>query len=82
MQYLSRICGEACFGCMAHWVSMIYVPLDILSDTIFRSELRSDARMLAEEFGGATVMWGGVWLVLSLVAIVVGALTLRGGPRP
>ena len=29
--------------------SMIYVPLDIFSDTISRSYLRSDARMLAEE---------------------------------
>ncbi|MEO0904130.1 MAG: M50 family metallopeptidase, partial [Pseudomonadota bacterium] len=38
--------------------SMIYVPYDIFSDTIARSNLRSDARMLAEEFGGTTVMWG------------------------
>jgi len=49
--------------------SMIYVPFDILSDTILRSGARSDARMLAEEFGGATVMWGGIWLCLSLLAI-------------
>ncbi|MEO0930928.1 MAG: M50 family metallopeptidase [Pseudomonadota bacterium] len=49
--------------------SMIYVPYDIFSDTIARSNLRSDARMLAEEFGGTTMMWGGLWLVLSLVVI-------------
>ncbi len=49
--------------------SMIYVPFDIFSDTIARSNLRSDARMLAEEFGGTTVMWGGLWLVISLVMI-------------
>ncbi len=49
--------------------SMIYVPLDIYSDTISRSHLRSDARMLAEEFGGTTVMWGGLWLFISVVAI-------------
>jgi len=49
--------------------SIIYVPFDILSDTILRSGARSDARMLAEEFGGATVMWGGIWLCLSLLAI-------------
>lgn len=49
--------------------SMIYVPYDIFSDTIARSSLRSDARMLAEEFGGATVLWGGTWLVISLVVI-------------
>ncbi len=51
--------------------SMIYVPYDIFSDTIARSGLQSDARMLAEEFGGATVMWGGIWLVISVVVIVV-----------
>ena len=50
--------------------SMIYVPFDILSDTILRSGARSDARMLAEEFGGPTVMWGGLWLALSLIAIL------------
>ncbi len=49
--------------------SMIYVPYDIFSDTIARSNLRSDARMLAEEFGGATVLWGGLWLIISLAVI-------------
>ena len=49
--------------------SMIYVPLDIYSDTISRSALRSDARMLAEEMGGATVIWGGVWIAISLVVL-------------
>lgn len=49
--------------------SMIYVPYDIFSDTIARSALRSDARMLAEEFGGTTMIWGGIWLVISLVVI-------------
>lgn len=56
--------------------SMLYVPQDIISDTITRSELRSDARMLAEEFGGATVLWGGAWLLISIGVIV---LTLRYG---
>ena len=56
--------------------SMIYAPWDIVSDTIMRSELRSDARMMAEEFGGATVIWGGLWLLVSAVVIV---LTLRYG---
>lgn len=49
--------------------SMIYVPLDIYSDTISRSHLRSDARMLAEELGGATVLWGGLWIAVSLVVL-------------
>ncbi len=50
--------------------SMLYAPLDIYSDTIVRAGLRSDARLLAEEFGGATVVWGGVWMALSLLAVV------------
>jgi len=50
--------------------SMIYAPWDILSDTILRSGMPSDARMLAEAFGGPTLFWGGLWLLLSLVAIL------------
>lgn len=50
--------------------SMSYAPLDIWSDTIDRSHLRSDARMLAEEFGGATVMWGGIWIAISVGMII------------
>jgi hypothetical protein len=45
------------------------VPYDIYDDTIRRSELRSDARMLAEEIGGTTIMWGGLWFIVSLVGI-------------
>jgi len=56
--------------------SMIYVPYDIFSDTILHSELRSDARMLAEEFGGPTMFWGGAWLLISLGVI---ALSLAKG---
>lgn len=51
--------------------SMVYVPYDIFDDTIRRAGIRSDAYMLAEEFGGTTMFWGGLWLVLSLVAIVL-----------
>ncbi len=50
--------------------SLIYVPYDIFDDTIRRSGLRSDARMLAEQYGGPTLFWGGLWLVLSLCVIV------------
>lgn len=49
--------------------SIIYVPYDIFSDTIARSNLRSDASMLADAFGGTTLFWGGLWLVLSLIVI-------------
>jgi hypothetical protein len=48
-------------------MSLLYVPRDIFSDTIERSQLQSDARMLAEEFGGGTWLWGGTWLLLSLL---------------
>ena len=49
--------------------SLIYVPYDIFDDTIARSGLRSDAYMLAVQYGGPTVFWGGLWLVLSLCVI-------------
>ncbi|MBV1909420.1 MAG: M50 family metallopeptidase [Kangiellaceae bacterium] len=51
--------------------SMLYVPLDIYSDTIARSHLRSDAFMLAQEFGGTTIIWGSVWLFASILLIVL-----------
>ena len=49
--------------------SLIYAPYDIYDDTIRRSELQSDARMLAEEIGGSTMLWGGLWLVISILEI-------------
>jgi hypothetical protein len=56
--------------------SMIYAPLDIYSDVLLRSYLRSDARMLAEEIGGTTVFWGISWVLISLVVV---ALVVRVG---
>ena len=56
--------------------SMVYVPYDILSDTILRASARSDARNIAEAFGGTTLFWGVLWLILSLIAI---AAALRYG---
>jgi len=50
--------------------SMVYVPHDIYSDTIARSSVLSDARMLANEYGGATVLWGAAWLAVSVVLIL------------
>ncbi|MBY4891474.1 M50 family metallopeptidase [Rhodobacteraceae bacterium N5(2021)] len=49
--------------------SLIYVPYDIFDDTLRRASLNSDARMLAEEIGGTTMMWGALWLVISLAVI-------------
>lgn len=50
--------------------SLIYVPYDIFDDTIARSGLPSDAYMLAAEFGGTTMIWGGLWLILSAAVIL------------
>ena len=60
--------------------SLIYVPWDIFNDTIQRAGLRSDATMLAEEFGGPAMLWGGLWLVLSL-AVIAGSLRWGLGAR-
>lgn len=49
--------------------SMMYVPLDIYSDTIFRAHLKSDAYMLAQYTGGSTVLWGSLWIAISLIVI-------------
>jgi hypothetical protein len=63
-------------------MSLLYAPRDIFSDTIQRSHLRSDARMLAEEFGGGTWLWGGLWLILSFaICIYAVRLSLRRKPR-
>lgn len=49
--------------------SMIYVPLDIVSDTILRPGLPSDAALLGQHFFGGAMFWGGLWLVISLAVI-------------
>ncbi len=58
--------------------SMIYVPYDIFSDTLARARGMSDARIIAMEYGGPTVFWGGLWLVISVGVIFA---TLRWGLR-
>lgn len=77
-RYLSRPINDLVLRIIG-LTSLIYAPYDIFDDTIARSEIRSDAFMLAEEFGGSTVLWGGLWLVLSLAAIL---LCLRYGFGP
>jgi len=47
--------------------SCLYVVPDIWSDTIARSGLRSDARMLAEMTHVPTVIWGGIWIVVAVL---------------
>ena len=51
--------------------NLLYVPLDIYDDTLARSHLPSDAVMLAEEFGGNSLIWGTLWLTISILLIVL-----------
>jgi hypothetical protein len=50
--------------------SMMYAPLDIYSDTISRSHLQSDAYLLADYTGGTTLLWGSVWIIISMMVIL------------
>jgi hypothetical protein len=63
-------------------VSMLYVPLDIYSDTLQRAHLHSDARILAEMIGGSTQLWGVLWLCVSLPVILYTLWWTRHGPAP
>ncbi|QPJ65514.1 MAG: M50 family metallopeptidase [Candidatus Nitrohelix vancouverensis] len=85
MIFISRQASEAVNDFVLRLIgltNMMYAPLDIYSDTVARSHLRSDARMLAEEVGGATVIWGGVWIAISVYLIAYClrvSLRARGG---
>jgi hypothetical protein len=48
--------------------SLLYVPLDILEDTVLNSAQLSDARILAQMTLIPTVVWGGLWTGLSMAA--------------
>ena len=61
-------------------VTMLYVPMDIFSDTLARSELRSDARILAEYLGGTTMFWGALWLLVCAI-VIPAALYIGLKPR-
>jgi hypothetical protein len=49
--------------------SMIYVPYDIVSDTLLRPDRQSDAYNLAQLTFGSGKMWGVIWLLFSLLVI-------------
>ena len=69
--------------------SCLYATYDIASDVLFRPEVKSDARMLAEEFGFPpfipvtyqTLFWGVVWILISIVAtaLTVWAASVKTG---
>lgn len=46
--------------------SCLYAILDIKSDVLDRSHLRSDARMLAELTGLPTIFWGVLWIIIAI----------------
>ncbi len=46
--------------------SCLYAILDIKSDVLDRSHLRSDARMLAELTNLPTMFWGVVWIIIAV----------------
>ena len=48
--------------------SCLYAILDIKSDVLDRPELRSDAAMLGELTGIHTVVWGGLWITVAVLA--------------
>jgi hypothetical protein len=48
--------------------SILYVPMDIFSDTLARPYLPSDARRLAELTHVPTMVWGFIWLSIACAA--------------
>ena len=46
--------------------SCLYAILDIKSDVLDRSHLRSDARMLSEVTGLPTEFWGVLWILIAI----------------
>ena len=57
--------------------SCLYAILDIKSDVLDRSSLRSDARMLSEVTGIATEIWGALWILIA-IALTIWFLYLAG----
>lgn len=49
--------------------SMLFPVYDVYQGVIKNPELPTDAAMLAESVGGSTVMWGWLWIVVSLAVI-------------
>lgn len=61
--------------------SCLYAILDIKSDVLDRSHLRSDARMLSELTGIPTEVWGGAWILIA-IGLTFWFLYLAGKPTP
>lgn len=63
-------------------VSILYVPMDILSDTLARPNQPSDARMLGIITGIPGVVWGTLWTLLALAAGVYFVTMAARNPAP
>lgn len=50
-------------------VSMLYILIDIKEDTLTSKFIRSDAHLIGEITGTSPILWGLLWLVLSIVTI-------------
>ena len=61
--------------------SCLYAILDIKSDVLDRSHLRSDARMLYELTGVPTLTWGVLWILIAIVGTLF-FLYLAGNEKP
>ena len=68
LKYANAISKQALLMLFA-LATMIYVPMDIFLDTLLHSGVLSDARMLANDIGGATILWGSLWFISSLYLI-------------
>ncbi len=49
--------------------SMLFPVYDVYQGVIKNPQLRTDAAMLAESVGGSTVMWGWLWIIVSVAVI-------------
>ena len=56
------------------FTSMLYPVNDVYRTVVLNSQLPTDAKMLADSVGGNTVVWGLIWMLVSLIII---GLTLK-----
>lgn len=76
------VVGVAVPGFIRRWIvrvlgvfSVLYAGMDVYSDVLARAldtSVRSDAVMLAEATGVPAIVWGGGWLVVGLVLLILG----------
>jgi len=49
--------------------SMFFPVYDVYNGVIKNPEIRTDAAMLAEAVGGTALMWGWLWIIVSVIVI-------------